>query len=214
MLDYKRTGPYSVSMIINKNAYKLDLTKMMRNHNIFHLSQHDRYTAPVTGQPPSEPNIIIVDDLEEEWKVDRIIDSQRLYWKLHYLVEWAGYTDIRSSRELAKSSTLPRSWSMTFTEIILTSHSGNMIEDKRSCNDSFVLIPFSSFGSRPSTHGVSMSVYYLPMEVEFPGAPVPPNDYRMIADRGWDFVIVMVRTRAFCLEIDCMYWVSSPRALP
>ena len=36
MLDYKRTVPYTVSKIINKNAYKLDLLKTMRNHNVFH----------------------------------------------------------------------------------------------------------------------------------------------------------------------------------
>jgi len=65
-LDYKRTGPYTVSKIINKNAYKLDLPKTMRNQHIFHVSQLDWYTPPVTGQPQSEPNPIIVDDLEEE----------------------------------------------------------------------------------------------------------------------------------------------------
>jgi hypothetical protein len=88
-LDYKRTGPYTVSKIINKNAYKLDLPKTMRNHNVFHVSQLDWYTPPVTGQPFSAPNPIIVDDLEEEWKVDRILDSKLRYRKLHYLVQWA-----------------------------------------------------------------------------------------------------------------------------
>jgi hypothetical protein len=98
-LDYKRTGPCTVSKIINKNAYKLDLPKTMRNHNVFHVSHFDRYTPPVTGQPSSEPNPIIVDDLEEEWEVDRILDSKRRYRKLHYRVQWAGYNYIRTSWE-------------------------------------------------------------------------------------------------------------------
>jgi len=37
-LDYKRTGPYMVSKIINKNAYKLDSLKTIRNHKVWHLS--------------------------------------------------------------------------------------------------------------------------------------------------------------------------------
>jgi len=41
-LDHKRAGPYTVSKIINQNAYKLDLAKTMRNHNVVHVSQHDR----------------------------------------------------------------------------------------------------------------------------------------------------------------------------
>jgi len=44
-LDFKRTGPYTVSKIINKNAYKLDLQSTMRNHNVFHVSLLDHYTG-------------------------------------------------------------------------------------------------------------------------------------------------------------------------
>ena len=97
-LDYKRTGPYTVSKIINKNAYKLDLPKTMRNHNVFHVSQLDHYTPPVVGQPSSEPHPVIVDD-SEEWEVERILDSKQRHRKLHYLVQWAGYSHIRTSWE-------------------------------------------------------------------------------------------------------------------
>jgi hypothetical protein len=51
-LDYKVAGPYTVSKTIYKNAYKLDLPKTMRNHNVFHVSLLDRYTPPIIGQPP------------------------------------------------------------------------------------------------------------------------------------------------------------------
>jgi hypothetical protein len=97
-LDYKRAGPYTVSKTINKNAYKLDLPKTMRNHNVFQVSLLDRYTPPTIGQPPSEPHPVIVDD-SEEWEVDRILDSKRRYRKLHYLVQWAGYSHVRTSWE-------------------------------------------------------------------------------------------------------------------
>jgi len=95
-LDYKCTGPYTVSKIINKNAYKLDLPKAMQNQNVFHVSQLNHYTPPVVGQPPWEPHPVIVDD-SEEWEVKRILDSMQCYRKLHSLVQWAGCSHIRTS---------------------------------------------------------------------------------------------------------------------
>jgi hypothetical protein len=61
-LDYKRAGPYTVSKVINKNAYNLDLPTTLRNHNVFHVSQLDRYTPAVPGQPLREPRPMIFDD--------------------------------------------------------------------------------------------------------------------------------------------------------
>jgi hypothetical protein len=101
-LDDKRAGPYTVSKIINQNAYKLDLPKTMQNHNVFHVSQLDRYTPPVVGQPLSEQLPTIVDESGgEKWQVDGIIDSKLRYRKLHYLIQWAGYNHIRTSLEPA-----------------------------------------------------------------------------------------------------------------
>ena len=62
------------------------------------------------------------------------------------------------------------------------------------------LVPFSSFGSRPGTNGICTGYHHLPLVVEFPRAPDPPNDYRMVPDRAWDFVILRGRTRAFSFE--------------
>jgi len=97
-LDYKRAGPYTVYKVINRNAYKLDLPKTMRNHNVFHVSQFDRFTPPVSSQPAHEPLRMIVDD-SEEWDVDCIPDSKRRYRKLYYLLQWAGYGYVRTSWE-------------------------------------------------------------------------------------------------------------------
>jgi len=78
-----------------------------------------------------------------------------------------------------------------------------------------LLIPFSSFGSRPGTNGVGTGFYHLPLEVEFPRAPDPPNDYRIVPDWAWDFVIVRGHTRAFSFEFCCMYggWQPGSSAL-
>ena len=62
MLDYKRAGPYTVSKVINKNTHKLDLLKTVRYHNVFHVSQLNRYTPPVSGQQPNEPLTTLVND--------------------------------------------------------------------------------------------------------------------------------------------------------
>jgi hypothetical protein len=103
-LDYKRTGLYMVNRFINKNAYKLDLPNTMRNHNVFHISLLDRYAPPVAGQPLSELQPTIVDDSgEQEWEVEQILDVKLRYRKLHSLVQWLGYSHIRSSWEPAEN---------------------------------------------------------------------------------------------------------------
>ena len=92
------TVPYTVSKISNKNAYKLDLLKTMRNHNMSHVSQLDHYTPQVVGQTSSEPHPVIVNDLEE-WEVKQILDSNLYYPMLHNLIEWGGYNHIHTTWE-------------------------------------------------------------------------------------------------------------------
>ena len=110
---------------------------------------------------------------------------------------------------------MPRSWSTTFTEIILTSHGGKWWRIGGLGISLLFLIPFSSFGSRPGTNGVGTGFYHLPLEVEFPRAPDPPNNYQTVPDQAWDFVIVWGRTRAFSFEFCCMYkgWQPESSAL-
>jgi hypothetical protein len=53
MLEYKHTGPYAVSRIMNQNTYKLDWPNIAHNHNIFHMSLTDRYSPPIAEQHAS-----------------------------------------------------------------------------------------------------------------------------------------------------------------
>jgi hypothetical protein len=101
-LDYKCTGLYTVSKVINRNAHKLDLAKTMQNHNVFQVSQLDRCKPPVSSKPPNEPLPIIVDD-SEQWEVGRILDSKQRYRKLNYLIQWAGYRYVRTIWEPAET---------------------------------------------------------------------------------------------------------------
>jgi len=97
-LDYMRTGPYTVSKIINTNAYTLDLPSTMQNHKIPHVSLLDSYTPSVGGQSSSDPHPMIAEETEK-WEVDHTLNSRRRYRELHYLVQWAGYNHIRASWE-------------------------------------------------------------------------------------------------------------------
>src|SRR5439155_968659 len=104
-LDYKRIGPYTVTKVINKNAYKLNLPPTLRIHNVFHVSLLDAYKSPVTGQLPPEPLPVISSDDPDstEWEVERIIDSRTRgrgpIRRIEYLVQWAGYAYIRTTWE-------------------------------------------------------------------------------------------------------------------
>jgi hypothetical protein len=89
-------------MVINGNDNKLDLPCTIWKHNIFHVSMLDRYTPPTTGQPPSKPQLKVV-DYSDQWEVDRIVNSKRHHRELHYLTQWAGYSYILTTSEPAEN---------------------------------------------------------------------------------------------------------------
>jgi hypothetical protein len=104
-LEYKRLGLFKVTKVINRNAYCLELPYSMKVHNFFHVSLLDRCAEPVPGQQPSEPQpaISAEDSDEEEWEVERILDSRKRYRELSYLVQWAGHNYVRTSWELTEN---------------------------------------------------------------------------------------------------------------
>jgi len=101
-LDYKCAGQYTVSKVINKNAYEFDLPKTIQNDNIFQVSQLDRYTPLDSGHPSIKPRPMIVDD-SEDWAVDCIINSKQHYRNLHCVIQWAGYRYVRTIWEPAET---------------------------------------------------------------------------------------------------------------
>ena len=160
-----------VSKTISRNAYKLDLPKTIRNHNVFQVSLLNLCTPPTIGQPSSEPHAVIIDD-SEQWEVDRILDSKWRYRKLHYPVQWAGYSHVRPSWEAAANLDNTR-------ELVEEFHQKAPGEATLRCWDrtnwttcflSFLLDtgPVQMVLARvlpPSDHSE--------LEVDFPGAPDP-----------------------------------------
>jgi hypothetical protein len=90
-LDHKQVGPFKILEKIGQAAYRLDLPASMKCHDVFHTSllrlDPDN---PLPGQT-SEPPLPVIVDGEEEYIVERILDSRFYYGRLQYKVYWEGH---------------------------------------------------------------------------------------------------------------------------
>ena len=90
-LDHRRLGPYKVVETVGPNAVRLRLPDTVQLHPVFHVSLLELPSGdPFPGQVSPQPLPVIVDG-EEEWEVERILDSRHFYNRLQYLVKWKGY---------------------------------------------------------------------------------------------------------------------------
>ena len=85
-LEGKWLGPFRIVKRVNPVAYELDLTKLMRVHDVFHVSMFKKWEGDPNGPPP--PAILPSGSVEHE--VESIIahKSERNHTK--YLVKWLG----------------------------------------------------------------------------------------------------------------------------
>ena len=92
-------GPYRVSEIINRNAYKLELPPTLRIHPVINISQLKLYKDGSTLFPSRQikltrPDPVAIEDSGSPiFEVDRIIDHRRIgrNKRIQYLVSWKGY---------------------------------------------------------------------------------------------------------------------------
>jgi reverse transcriptase-like protein/integrase-like protein/chromodomain-containing protein/aspartyl protease len=89
-LDSKRLGPFQVKQIVNPVAFELDLPPETRIHPVFHVSLLEKATINQFSGRVSCPPPIIVNG-QEEFLVNRILDSRRVDDRLQYLIDWVGY---------------------------------------------------------------------------------------------------------------------------
>ena len=90
----KRLGPFNIVEEIGPRAYRLDLPKGWKIHNVFHVSLLSPFKTTDTHGPsyPQPPP----DDIEgeEEYEIEGIINHKSLRnGRTRYLIKWAGYNE-------------------------------------------------------------------------------------------------------------------------
>lgn len=92
-LDDKWYGPYTIIAKVSKNAYKLQLPASWHVHPVFNVSLLRRVVPDaITGRvapPPPEPTVV---NGEDEYYVEKVLNSKYVGKKLMLLVKWKGYT--------------------------------------------------------------------------------------------------------------------------
>jgi len=91
----KRHGPFPIVQVMSPVNYWLKLPMQWSIHDIFHIDLLTPYHKTATHGPNySRPPPDLVDK-EEEYKVEKILDSWRFgrRCKLQYLIKWKGYPD-------------------------------------------------------------------------------------------------------------------------
>jgi len=92
ILDYKKIGPFKILAKIGMGAYKVALPPSMAIDNTFHISLLEPYQENQFPSQIKEPLPPIQIEGEEEYELDRIIDSPLHYNKLQYQAKWEGYS--------------------------------------------------------------------------------------------------------------------------
>ena len=93
-LDHKQIGPYTILEKVGSRAYKLNLPATVKIHPVFHISllEPTASTEPIPGHhQPSPPPIIIQE--QQEWEVEKILDSRHNRNQLQYRVKSTSFHD-------------------------------------------------------------------------------------------------------------------------
>ena len=96
----KRDGPYEILEKVAPMNYRLKLTKRDKRHPIFHVDRLRPAKAAkvVPNREFPEPPPIVVDE-EEEYEVEKVLDSHVQNKKFEYRIKWKGYPDSDNSWE-------------------------------------------------------------------------------------------------------------------
>jgi hypothetical protein len=90
-LAHKRLGPYEIMDKIGKTSYKLKLPKTMKVHPVFHASLLYGHPTDEFGRRPIPPPPVVTPEGEEEYEVEKILNSRKVGRQLQYLIRWKGY---------------------------------------------------------------------------------------------------------------------------
>ena len=76
-LTERFVGPYKIKKIISSNMVELELPSTVKIHPVVNVSRIQRYIGQVEGQRKEQPAPVVIEG-EEEWKVERILNKQRI----------------------------------------------------------------------------------------------------------------------------------------
>jgi hypothetical protein len=92
-LDYKYYESYKISMLIDKQSYRLKLFANMRKiHNVFHVFLLESCKDLAEKKQTS---FIYVND-EKQWKIEQVLNSRKYREKLQYYIKWLNWDDIHN----------------------------------------------------------------------------------------------------------------------
>ena len=84
-LGPRQLGPFTVVQVRDNDDYELDLPPVLKIHPVFHVDRLSKYTeTEENGKPPPPPPIEV--DGEEEWEIERILDSRFYQCQFQYLI--------------------------------------------------------------------------------------------------------------------------------
>ncbi|QRW04042.1 Retrotransposable element Tf2 protein [Ceratobasidium sp. AG-Ba] len=102
-LDNKKLGPFVISEKISSHAYRLELPKTMRTHNVFHINLLTPFTEDKDfHRRQARPPPIVTEEGEEEYEVDHVVAWEQRKNGLYYQVRWKGYDPIEDTMERAE----------------------------------------------------------------------------------------------------------------
>ena len=90
-LDYRRIGPYKIKEQIGERAFRLDLPKTLKIHNVFHVSMLEPWKEDEHGREPIPPEPVILEEGQEEYEVEKVLNSRIHRGNVEYLIRWKGY---------------------------------------------------------------------------------------------------------------------------
>jgi hypothetical protein len=91
----RRHGPFKVIKVLSPVSYQLALPTQWSIHPMFHIDLLTPYKETITHGPNYQRPVPDLVDREEEYSVEKILDSRKFSRRRHlqYLVKWEGYPD-------------------------------------------------------------------------------------------------------------------------
>jgi hypothetical protein len=102
-LDNKKLGPFTITEKVSTHAYRLELPKTMKIHNVFHINLLSAASEDVDfHRRQVKPPPVITAEGEDEYEVEKIINWEQRKDGLYYQIRWSGYGPQEDTMERAE----------------------------------------------------------------------------------------------------------------